>query len=294
VGIYLIPLDPATATPIGAPLKVPQSESPANNGFRLALACSPGPAGGCRVVYGAQTSAVAPLRLASWAPGEAGPTNLGGGARLSLGLPLTASYRADGRLWVAWYDLGVTRGSYRAKLGNARGAGGTVQDLGRPHGFVDARDLESVALGSDLVLAGTVITPQPRASLWTLYVQDPSQVIENPRTIRNGPAKVVAPKGVSIKKLRKTKCVRVRVTVTQPARVLVAIFSGRRSIRVFGQRIVPFRAPGTKVACVRVPVRAHTFDVRTPARIAIAVRKGATRHAGEPPARVVTRGFRFF
>jgi hypothetical protein len=201
VGIYLAQLDPSTAAPLGAPIKVPQSESPANNGFHLALACSPRPDGGCRIVYGAETSPTAPLRLASWAPGEAAPTNLGGGARLSLGLPLTAAYRADGRLWVAWYDLGTTRGFYAAKLGNARGAGGTVQDLGRPHGFVDARDLESVALGSDLVLGGTVITPQPRASLWTTYVQDPSQVIENPRTIRNGPARVVAPKGNYIKNL---------------------------------------------------------------------------------------------
>jgi hypothetical protein len=86
----------------------------------------------------------------------------------------------------------------------------------------------------------------------------------------------------------------VREAVTQPARVLVAIFSGRRSIRVFGQKVVPFRAAGTRVTCVRVPVRAHTFDVRTPARIAIAVRKGAAHRAGEPPAKVVTKRFRFF
>jgi hypothetical protein len=88
--------------------------------------------------------------------------------------------------------------------------------------------------------------------------------------------------------------VRVRVTVTAPARVLVAIYSGRKSIRLFGQKIVRFGAPGTKVVCVRVPFRAKTFNVRTPARIAIAVRRGAKARVGEPPAKVVTRSFRFF
>ena len=53
---------------------------------------------------------------------------------------------------------------------------------------MDARNLDSVAVGTDLVLVGTVVTNQPRASLWTTYVQDPATIIENPRTIRNGPA----------------------------------------------------------------------------------------------------------
>ena len=119
-------------------------------------------------------------------------------------------------------------------------------------------------------------------------------MIDNPRTIRNGPATVVAPKGVLLTKLKRTKCVNVRVSVTEPARVLVAIFSGRKSIRVFGQKIVAFPAAGSKVVCVRVPFRAKTFNVRTPAKIAIAVRKGAVKRSGEPPAKVVTKGFRFF
>ena len=217
VGIYLLQLDPATGLPLAGaqPTKVPQSESPANNGFHLALAC----AAACRIVYGAQTAPAAPLRLASWAPGEGGPTNLGGGARLSLGLPLTAAYRADGRLWVAWYDLGTTKGFYAAKLGNAKGAGGTVQNIGRPAGgFLDARNLDSVVLGTDLVLVGTVVTNQPRGSLWTTYVQDPATIIENPRTIRNGPATLTAPRRISLKNLKRSKCVNVKVSVNAPAR----------------------------------------------------------------------------
>ena len=44
---------------------------------------------------------------------------------------LASAYRADGRLWVAWFD-GKT---YRATLGDANGAGGEVQDAGTPKGY---------------------------------------------------------------------------------------------------------------------------------------------------------------
>jgi hypothetical protein len=294
VGIHLLQLDPAGGGPAAgaAPVLVPQSQSPANNGFHLALAC----AASCRIVYGAQTTPTAPLRLASWAPGEGAPTNLRGAVNLGLGLPLTAAYRADGRLWVAWYDLGTTRGFYAAKLGNAKGAGGTMQNLGRPAGgaFVDARNLDSVVVGTDLVLAGTVVTSAPRASLWTTYVQDPATIIENPRTIRNGPATITAPRRISLKKLKRAKCVNVKVAVSAPARVLVQVYSGPKSRRLFGQRIVAFRAPATKYVCVRVPFRAKTFNPRAPAGILVAVRKGDARGRKGPPAKVVTRNVRFF
>ncbi len=295
VGIFLQQLDAATGGPLGTPTLVPQSESPANNGFHLALACSPVAGGRCRIAYAAQPTATAPLRVATWARGEATPTTIAT-ADLSLSPPLTAAYRADGRLWVAWHDPGLSGGAagFSATLGNTRGAGGTTASIGQPAGLVQALDLESTTLGDNLVLVGTVNTGAPRAALWTNLVQPPDQVIENPRTIRNGPARVVAPKGVSLATLKRTKCVRVSVSVSAPARVLVAIYSGRKSIRIFGQRVVRFSAPGTKVVCVRVPFRAKTFNVRTPARIAIAVRQGAKARAGEPPAKVVTKDFRFF
>ncbi len=133
-----------------------------------------------------------------------------------------------------------------------------------------------------------------RDSLWTTYVQDPATIIENPRTIRNGPATITAPKRVSLKNLKRTKCVNVKVSVTEPARVLVEIFSGPKSRRLFGQKIVAFTAPGTKYACVRVPFRAKTFDPRAPAGIRLAVRKGNTSGRQGPPAKVVTRDIRFF
>lgn len=287
VGIYLQQLDPATAAPIGAPQLLYQSASVANNTSHLALACG---AATCRIAYLAQATVAGPLRLVTYAPGESAPTTIATGLSVVVNGNLAAAFRADGRFWVAWYDPGVTSAQtgYYATLGNAKGAGGGKITLGRPAGFVDDGDMEAAALGDNLVLVTTVNTGKPRAALWTTLVQDPSQVIENPRTIRNGPATVIAPKGVKLSKLKRTKCVNVRVTTSQPARVKVAIFSGRKSIRIFGQKVVPFAAPGSKVVCVRVPFRAKTFNVRTPLRIAVAVRQGAA------PAKVVTKGFRFF
>ena len=86
----------------------------------------------------------------------------------------------------------------------------------------------------------------------------------------------------------------VKVVVNAPARVLVEIFSGPKSRRLFGQRIVAFTAPATKYVCVRVPFRAKTFDPGAPAGIRLAVRKGAASGRQGPPARVVTRDIRFF
>jgi hypothetical protein len=63
--------------------------------------------------------------------------------------------------------------------------------------------------------------------------------------------------------------------------VRVAIFSGRRSVRVFGARIVRFTQPGKRLVCVRVPLRARTFDVRQAFRFAFAARDGLT----DPPGR---------
>lgn len=293
VGIHMQQLDAATGGPVGAPALVYQSASVANNTSHLALACG---AATCRIAYLQQAAAAGPHRVATWAPGEGAPTAITPPLSIGVNGNLAAAIRADGRMWTAWYDPGATPATagYYASLGNARGAGGERTNLTRPAGFVDDGDLEAVAFGDDLVLVGTVGTGRPRAALWTTIVQPPDQVVDNPRTIRNGPATAVAPKGVLLTKLKRTKCVNVRLTVTEPARILVAIFSGSRSIRVFGRKVVRFDAPGSRVVCVKVPFRAKTFNVRTPARIAIAVRKGAAPRRGEAPARVVTRGFRFF
>ena len=82
---------------------------------------------------------------------------------------------------------------------------------------------------------------------------------------------------------------RVAVSSTRPARVLVTIFSGRRSVRLFGQRLVVFAAPGRQVACIQVPRHAKTFNVRTPLRFAVGYALGARSRPGQRAAPPVIR-----
>jgi hypothetical protein len=109
--------------------------------------------------------------------------------------------------------------------------------------------------------------------------------IPNPQTLTNGPTTLVAPGTISLRSLRRSKCVLVKVASDRPARVLVSIFSGRRSIRVFGQKLVVFFAPGRRQPCIPVPFRAHTFNVRTPLNVALGYTAGARRQRGgrKPP-----------
>jgi len=98
--------------------------------------------------------------------------------------------------------------------------------------------------------------------------------IPSPRTINVGPATVVAPGKISLRSLRRSKCLRTLVVSSKPARVNVKIFSGIRSIRLFGSKVVVFRRAGRAVACIKVPFRAFTFDARTRLRISVAVALG--------------------
>jgi hypothetical protein len=116
--------------------------------------------------------------------------------------------------------------------------------------------------------------------------------IPSPRDVRAGPAVATAPSVISLRSLRRSKCVTVLVASAKPARVLVTIFSGRRSIRLFGQRLVVFTAPGRRDTCIRVPARAKTFDVRTPLRFAVGYALGARPRRGEPVTRPAIRPVR--
>jgi hypothetical protein len=109
--------------------------------------------------------------------------------------------------------------------------------------------------------------------------------IPSPQTLRAGPATLVAPGKISIRSLKRSKCVRTLVLSTKPARVNVRIFSGRLSIRLFGEKTVVFKAPGKRVACIPVPFRAHTFNPRTRLRVAVGVTLGAVVGRGGPPPR---------
>jgi hypothetical protein len=84
----------------------------------------------------------------------------------------------------------------------------------------------------------------------------------------------------------------VRVARRRPARILVSIFSGRLSIRLFGQRLVVFLAPGHQQPCIAVPFRAHTFNVRTPLRVALGYTVGARPQVGGRRPRPVVRPIR--
>ena len=204
--------------------------------------------------------------MASWAPGEARARRPSATARPQPRLA------ADGRLPRRRTPVGrLVRASAppgprltTAKLGNAKGAGGTVQKLGTPGRRSSWRARPRVGAA------------RHRRSCWSApwSARPAARRPSGPPTSRTrrrssrtrapsatAPRRVIAPRAISLKNLKKTKCVRVRVTVTEPARVLVAIFSGRKSIRLFGQKVVPFTAAGTKVVCVRVPFRAKTFDV---------------------------------
>lgn len=106
--------------------------------------------------------------------------------------------------------------------------------------------------------------------------------IPNPRTVRGGPTRATYPGRISLGSLRRSRCIRVVVVSTRPARVLVTIFSGRRSIRVFGQKDVVFTRPRRVIVCIPVPLRARTFNVRTPLRFAFGWKVGARPVRGEP------------
>ena len=64
---------------------------------------------------------------------------------------VSAAYRSDGRLWIAWWN-GT---SYSYVLGDATGAGGTATDAGLPTPSGHAYALNVAAVGDNLLMAAT-------------------------------------------------------------------------------------------------------------------------------------------
>jgi hypothetical protein len=126
---------------------------------------------------------------------------------------------------------------------------------------------------------GTPTTPAPNLQT----------TIPAPQTLTNGPTSLVAPGKISLRSLKRSKCVLVKVASSRPARVLVSIFSGRLSIRLFGQKLVVFFAPGRQQPCIPVPLRAHTFNVRTPLKVALGYTAGTRRQRGGRKPRPVIK-----
>ena len=143
--------------------------------------------------------------------------------------------------------------------------------------------------------SNATVLATPLRTAATVAVVDPSVPdttgIANPQIIRRGGKIFIVPRNPSLAKLRKTKCINVRVQTTKPARINVAVFSGPKSIRLFGATVVRFTRPGKRTVCVPVPLNAHSFNVRQPFRFAFASKDGAVAKPGEGSAKVTTSDF---
>jgi von Willebrand factor type D domain len=163
-GIYMMQLDPQTGTSAGPPMLAPASAQ-ANTFETLPMACGKT----CRVVY-----ASGPLnatKILSWAPGEPTATTVFAGNGNNLPTSPSAAFAGDGQLWVAWVKADGAR--MYAKLGDARGAGGTAVELPTPYRAATPALTAATTLGDRLVLVtnwmndassavaiwGTVVSP---------------------------------------------------------------------------------------------------------------------------------------
>jgi hypothetical protein len=139
--------------------------------------------------------------------------------------------------------------------------------------------LNGAVLGTDTVTVGyraTPAAPPVTATATVTWLPNLASTIPNPRTVSAGPTSGTYPGKISVRSLKTSRCIRIVAVSRKAARVLVTIFSGRRSTRLFGQKDVLFVRPGRKVVCIPVPRRAKTFNVRTPLRFALGYRLGTT------------------
>jgi hypothetical protein len=104
--------------------------------------------------------------LDSWAPGESSPTVVAHDSGIHA---VGATYAADGRLWVSWASGDGNH--LLAKLGDARGAGGTAQTLRPPPGRDNPDQTALLASGERLVLATQWSALKAEgSSVWTTVV----------------------------------------------------------------------------------------------------------------------------
>ncbi len=156
-GLFLRQVDPATGTPVGEPLPVPGFAGIFDN--RIPLVCNPLGAG-CRIVFIRDAAAVpGDEAVMSWAPGEPQATLI---SKITSPRGLDASYDAQGRLWVGWYDRGdLTRqrpDGYFITRGDAKGVGGTIGNVGQPmkrEGLANDWQLRVQNVGDNLLLLPT-------------------------------------------------------------------------------------------------------------------------------------------
>jgi hypothetical protein len=68
------------------------------------------------------------------------------------------------------------------------------------------------------------------------------------------------------------KCIQLRLTNVKPGKVFVALFSGPDSIRNYGGHVYTFTSPGTRVVCLKVPLRSRAFKPGTTRTFTVAVK----------------------
>jgi hypothetical protein len=171
-------IDAITGLPIGAPVAAPDSQGIGNNSFGTALAC----AATCRLVYGDAPTGSSTNRLVSWWIGQAAPAQIANfaGSGETAGRVVADAYRSDGRLWIAWWD----GKSYSYTLGDATGAGGTVEDAGIPSAApTGAYALTASPVGDNLLLA-TTYTSKSGQNSFAVYVNDEGAVLHGRRQPR--------------------------------------------------------------------------------------------------------------
>ncbi len=145
-------------------------------------------------------------------------------------------------------------------------------------------------VSSDLLSLATDVTNPDGSpggpSNWTFVKCDPQTVsspvganlrlvIPAPQLATAGPTSAVAPGIISLGSLTTSRCVLVKLSATEPSRVLATIFSGVRSKRIFGQKLVVFSKAGSRRTCIPVPKNAKTINLRTKLKFAPGYSRGA-------------------
>jgi len=141
------------------------------------------------------------------------------------------------------------------------------------------------------------------ASTWRFLRCDPQTVsspvganlrlvIPAPQVASAGPTSAVAPGIISLGSLTGSRCVLVKVSATEPARVLATIFSGVRSKRLFGQKLVVFTKPGSRRTCIPVPANAKTINLRTKMGFALGYSKGARPNPNAKPTKPAVKSIK--
>jgi hypothetical protein len=264
-GLWLQQIDPATGDVLGSPALAPHSATISNNWPALACFAT------CRIVYHL-TSAngiTASGSLVSWAAGETRATTVAtpGKALISGNSSTGASYDAAGHLWVAWYQGGDSP-SYRAKRGDAAGAGGITQNLrapANPHNLGGGGyRVSALAFGGRLVVA--INWFQSTASnIWVATAEDPDSLtfgIPNAVVIDDPAGHAAVPGKVTGATLGAGRCLPVRVQAPAAATLSVELrtgVSGARGVVVGKRAKVTFAGPGIRTLCVRLAPEPRGF-----------------------------------